>query len=166
MTKTIASSISHARCHNVAACRSSTCHSSTGYSSAGFTLIVLIIVVAFVAILASIAFASYQDSVVKSRRRAAATCAIEAAQFMERFYTTNLRYDRSLAGAAVAMPALTCTNPAIYTHALQNVTATTYTIVATPQGAQARNDLRCGTLSTTHSGITSKSGTGTLAECW
>src|SRR3546814_1244043 len=68
-------------------------------SASGFTLLELMITVAVVAILATIAYASYQDQIIKSRRAAGATCLQERAQFMERFYTTNLSY-LSSAGAA------------------------------------------------------------------
>ena len=54
------------------------------------------------AILATVAYSAYRDSVVKSKRKAAAGCAIEAAQFMERFYTTNMTYQ------GAALPALGC----------------------------------------------------------
>src|SRR3546814_11828061 len=61
-------------------------------SASGFTLLELMITVAVVAILATIAYASYQDQIIKSRRAAGATCLQERAQFLARFYTTNLSY--------------------------------------------------------------------------
>src|SRR3546814_10324649 len=60
---------------------------------AGFTLIELIIVVTIVAILALIAYPSYINSITRSKRAAATACLSSYATFMERFYTTNLRYD-------------------------------------------------------------------------
>src|SRR3546814_2617218 len=65
---------------------------------AGFTLIELIIVVTIVAILALIAYPSYINSITRSKRAAATACLSSYATFMERFYTTNLRYDVDTAG--------------------------------------------------------------------
>jgi prepilin-type N-terminal cleavage/methylation domain-containing protein len=58
----------------------------------GFTLLELTIVLLIVAILASLATASYGGNIVRSRRQAAAVCLHEAAQLMERYYVTHLSY--------------------------------------------------------------------------
>ena len=126
----------------------------------GFTLIELMIAVAIVAILASIANASYQSFVIKSRRAAAATCLQERAHFMERYRTTNLTY--------VGAPDPAQCGPdldAFYTIAVGNVTAKTFTLTADPKGAQTK-DTKCGKLGITQSGVRTTSGEGGEAECW
>jgi len=132
-------------------------------SVAGFTLIELMIVVAIVAILASVAFASYDFAMIKGRRSAAAGCALEGAQFMERYYTTNLTY----VGAAI--PASDCQRElqGHYVVALAASAARSYSITATPQNHQAAKDSKCGTLSVDHTGARGITGTaGSSAECW
>ena len=58
----------------------------------GFTLIELMIVVAVVAILAAVAYPSYQDSVQKTRRADAKAALERAAGLQERFFTENNSY--------------------------------------------------------------------------
>ena len=77
-------------------------HGLQGRGEAGFTLIELLIVIAIIGILAVIAVSTYQDQIVKSRRAAAAACLQEGAQFMERYYTTNLTYANATAPACDA----------------------------------------------------------------
>ncbi|MGN6701858.1 MAG: type IV pilin protein [Burkholderiaceae bacterium] len=71
----------------------------------GFTLIELMIVLAIVAILAAIAYPSYQEQVRKSRRADAQAVLTEAAQWMERYYTQNNNYDAATAFASSGLTA-------------------------------------------------------------
>ena len=58
----------------------------------GFSLIELMIAVAIVGILASIAYPSYQEHVMSTRRSVAALCMMEVAAEMEAIYAANLTY--------------------------------------------------------------------------
>lgn len=134
----------------------------------GFTLIELMIVVAIVAILAGIAYASYSFAMVKSRRNSAAGCVLEKAQFMERFYTTNLSYNEDKDGAALNdLPPGECDGELAghYDFGLAN-DASSYTITATPEGSQLEQDTECGALSIDERGEKAISGTGDVNDCW
>jgi type IV pilus assembly protein PilE len=133
----------------------------------GFTLIELIVVVAIVAILAAIAYPAYTRHVLKTNRRAATACLMEMAQWMERFYTTNMRYDQDTDGSAVTLPTLTCSNDLSGRFSFDfdsgEPSPTTYRIVATAQGAQV-DDEESGTAC---SPLTiDQAGARTPAACW
>lgn len=127
----------------------------------GFTLIELMIVVSIIAVLAAIAYPSYQRYVVKSRRAAAAGCLQERAQNMERYYTTNLTY--------VGATLLQCDAALQPFYAVGFQTAPSadspryYVLQAVPQGAQ-QND-SCGTLTIDAKGVRGQS-SGTQSACW
>jgi type IV pilus assembly protein PilE len=134
----------------------------------GFTLVEVIIVVLIISVLAAIAYPAYQDSVMRTRRNAVKACMSDASQFMERFYTTNLRYDQTAGGAAVVLPPCAAgtdiTNH--YNVTLAAVGRTTYRIQATPIGLQAVRDTKCGTLGIDNTGAKTKTGTDTVDICW
>jgi type IV pilus assembly protein PilE len=134
----------------------------------GLTLIELMIVVVITSILAMIAYPGYTSYIVKSKRVQATACLQEAAQYMERFYTTNLRYDQTSGGAAVTLPATSCVDDmrGNYVLSIPSVAANTFVVRATPQGKQASSDTACGSLSLSQSGTKTISGTGTLYTCW
>ena len=131
----------------------------------GFTLLELMITVAIVAILAGIAYPSYVNSITKSKRRAAEACLSNFATYMERYYTTNLSYVNA------TLPALDCASAANtgqnYTYGFAGaVTVSTYTLQATPTGAQASNDSACGGLTLDQTSGRGVLGSSTVAECW
>lgn len=132
-------------------------------ASVGVTLIELMVVVAIVGILAAIAYPSYQRHVARTNRGVAAACLSQYAQFMERYYTTNLTY----VGAAPVLGCRLENNLNLrYTIAVSNLAQGTYTLQATPIGTQASVDTRCGTLILDQSGARTVSGAAAVTECW
>ena len=135
----------------------------TGPFNSGFTLIELMIVVAIIGILAAIAYPSYQAHVVKTHRAKATACLGEYALFMERYYTTNLTY----VGANATLGCSTANDlDDRYAITIGNLAQGTYTLTATPDGVQATQDTKCGTLTLDQSGVRTESGSGTVSDCW
>lgn len=136
----------------------------------GFTLLELMIVVSIIAILAAIVWPSYLTYIIRSRRGAAVACASQLTNYMERFYTTNMRYDQDSSGNANTVPALDCVGAegtgAYYTYTFTNLSQSTYTVTATPQGSQASDDTACAALAIDQSGNRTITGTGVVASCF
>lgn len=129
----------------------------------GFTLTELMITVAIVAILAAIAYPSYLNHVTRTHRNAAKACLAEYAQFMERYYTTNLTYED-------AGPVLGCSTEgdlgARYTFSVGSPIQNAYTVTATPKAVQLSLDTQCGTLSLDQAGVRGVTGAGDVNQCW
>ena len=85
------------------------------------------IVVVVIGILSAIAIPAYQQHIMRTYRDSAKACLTQHAQFMERFYSTNLTY-------VAAAPNLGCSTESNmdsrYTIALSNVARATYTVTA------------------------------------
>lgn len=120
----------------------------------GFTLIEVLIVVAILGILALIALPAYRNYIFDARRVEAQAFMHELALRQERWRTNNTTYGTT---ANVGADADTLD---FYNFAIGNNTGTTYTITATPQGAQAGD--RCGNLTLNQAGTR---GAG-AADCW
>ena len=116
-----------------------------------FTLIELMVTVAILGILVSIAYPTYQDSVMKSRCADAKGALLVYANTMERYFTVNNNY--------IGVPTNTGTT---YYTITSEVTVSTYTLSAVPKGVQSKD--KCGTLTLTHLGVKG-SGLAT-ADCW
>ncbi len=129
------------------------------------------VTVLIIGILASIAYPSYIDSTTRSKRRAAAVCLSSYATHMERFYTTNMRYDEDTANVDIVLPDLDCAGAQstgkfyTYSFATGQPTATTYTLQAAPKSTQATRDTGCGTLTITHAGVRGAGSSG-VEKCW
>jgi type IV pilus assembly protein PilE len=139
----------------------------------GFTLIEVMIVVAIVAILATIALPSYQDSVRKSRR-ADAVLALQRIQIeQEKFRAECPSYAAGFDTARVCNAATPANNrlalaatssDGYYALDLINVTATGYTARATAvAGTSQASDTGCTPLVLAVDGLTL---TRTPTECW
>lgn len=125
--------------------------------SLGFTLIELMVTAAVVAILAVVAVTSYEFAMVKARRGAAQGCLTEQAQYLERYYTTNMTYKDA--------PVPTCEAGVAphYTIGFAGTPdASGYALQVVPQGRQATAETNCGTMTIDHTGKKD----GATTDCW
>jgi type IV pilus assembly protein PilE len=119
----------------------------------GFTLIELMITVAIIGILASIAYPSYQQYVLSSRRAEAQSEMLRIQLGLEKWRANNNTYSSDLANAGFT------DNNAYYNYSITNTTGSTYTINAAAQGAQTADS--CGSLTLNQSGARTPS-----SGCW
>lgn len=135
----------------------------------GFTLIELMIVVAVIAVLSAIAYPSYMEYVMRSRRADAQSLLNEAAARQERWRAQNGSYITGSADADIAklkLPYGAQSEHGYYTLGIA-ADASGYLLTATRAGAQVA-DRKCGNFTLSATGNKSMvSGTpGTVEQCW
>ena len=146
----------------------------TFQKQAGVTLIELMIVVVIVAIISGFAYPSYVQYVTDTKRTAATSVLLQIADRQQQFFMDNKAYAADLTDLGFAANPYvisddgTASNVAdtdsVYTIALSNVAATTYTITATPLHGQLSRDADCGSLTLNQTGNRGHSGAGD--DCW
>ncbi len=107
-------------------------------SSRGFTLIELMVVAAIVAILAAIAYPSYQQYVIRGKRSAAQAQMMDIANRQQQYLLANRSYasKTQLESGGYALPSEVSSNYG-YSITVGSGTPPTFTITSTPSGAQA-----------------------------
>jgi type IV pilus assembly protein PilE len=151
-------------------------------SGRGFTLIEVMIVVAIIGILAMVAMPSYQEYMRRSKRAEAQGILMEAAQYMQRYYSANDRYTvaagnttaevEQKVGSVSMLPETLRQSPKSGTANYDIVvvargTPPSYTIRATGAGSMASD--KCGTLMLNSLGAKTIDTTATgvnVADCW
>lgn len=123
--------------------------------SQGFSLVELMIVLVIVAILAGVAYPSYQESVRKTRRADAKEALTRAASMQERHFFTNNQYTTSTADIGGAESTEGYYSVTVLGNSVScdsnGVTYPCFTMVATAMGPQAK-DKACGQFSVDHTG--------------
>jgi type IV pilus assembly protein PilE len=144
----------------------------TRAAQSGMSLIELLVAIVIVGILAGIAYPSYRRQVVRSTRTDAKVSLQQSAQALENCFTRFHEYDHDDCDAMTALlsAAGVTSNDRHYKITADDEGDLTFTLIATPQGAQTA-DTECANFTLNQTNVQGVSGTkgGTPAgvrECW
>jgi type IV pilus assembly protein PilE len=136
---------------------------NTIFHCRGWTLLELMVVLLVIAILAAIAYPSYNSQVIKSRRTDGKSLLHLAAQRQQQFFTSNNAFTETIGTGGLGLSATS--GEGYYTLSV-TATATTYTLTAVPVAPQTE-DTFCGQLTLNHLGAKGISGGSRTADyCW
>lgn len=127
----------------------------------GMTLVELMITIAIVGILASIAYPSYTDYVVRSNRTEAQRELLRIASLQEQYYVDARQYTSDLKSLGFNNTTFTTESGNYVISAVANNVTGTFTLSATAQGSQASSDTACKIMTLTEVGEKSPA-----ANCW
>ncbi len=140
----------------------------------GVNLIELLVVVAIVSILSGLAYPSYMQHIVNTKRTTAKSVLMQIADRQQQFFLDNKTYTGNLTNLGYGANPLVVGDDgrqlaagdpeSVYSVSVANASVTTYTITAAPLYGQATRDTECGSLSLNQSGVKTQSGAGT--DCW
>ena len=141
----------------------------------GITLIEMLIVMIIIALIASFAYPSYMHYVVDTKRTAAASILLQVADRQQQFFMDNKRFTNDLTDLGFANNPLVISDDgsvmagaadaaSVYSIALSNVAATTFTVTAAPLHGQASRDTDCGSLTLNQAQLKGSSAGGN--DCW
>ncbi len=134
----------------------------------GFTLIEVMITVAIIGVLSAIAYPSYLSYIARANRSAVQSFMYKVANKQEQYMLDRRSYATTLAALNLALPNEVTGKYVIEEpiEVLMTATPPTYKIKATPTGAQAVNDAKCGELTLNSLGVKTVSGTAGVSTCW
>lgn len=140
----------------------------------GFNLIELLVVVAIIGIISSVAYPSYVQHIVNTKRAASTSMLMQIADRQQQFFMDNKTFTANLTNLGFGADPLVIGDDgrelaagdalSVYTISLSNVGVTAWTATATPLYGQLSRDTECGDMALTQAGVKSNSGSGT--DCW
>ena len=129
----------------------------------GFTLIELLIALAILAILITIAYPSYNQYILRSRRADAIAALSQDQILLERCYAQNFSYT-----GCASLPGFPHNSTqGFYSISLSSLGSTNYSLTATPIGSQAQ-DTTCASMSVNQANVRTASDSSSTAQsvCW